>query len=306
MYRTPHHHKQTGQSLLQQLLMLACLIASLGAGTLQAQDRWYQVELSVFTHEAFDPERQIPGQERWLDRPEDVSYPRNLAKLNTLAEALSLEDWSVLQPVPAGSAEPNDDDGQGKPETPLPRPFAASPDFRLPDFQRDPFVRLPASAHDFTQTNAAFTRSPQHRLLYHAAWRQVIRQPGLSQHIAVSGGQAFGDRHELEGSVRFRFNPNEDRVVIDADLWLTRFSLDPDREAISLPPLPNLLASPEVVSDVAGAHPVQLFRLEQSRDMRSNEFHYLDHPALGVVVMVRPYELPAPAESTAAESTARP
>jgi hypothetical protein len=26
--------------------------------------------------------------------------------------------------------------------------------------------------------------------------------------------------------------------------------------------------------------------------MRSNEFHYMDHPALGIVVQVEPYEVP--------------
>jgi len=30
----------------------------------------------------------------------------------------------------------------------------------------------------------------------------------------------------------------------------------------------------------------------QSRDMRSNEFHYLDHPAVGIVVLVKPYTPP--------------
>ena len=32
--------------------------------------------------------------------------------------------------------------------------------------------------------------------------------------------------------------------------------------------------------------------MQQDRDMRSNEFHYLDHPALGVVILVKPYEKP--------------
>ena len=37
--------------------------------------------------------------------------------------------------------------------------------------------------------------------------------------------------------------------------------------------------------------------MDQSREMRSNEFHYLDHPALGIVIQVEPYELPAPHQS---------
>jgi hypothetical protein len=32
-----------------------------------------------------------------------------------------------------------------------------------------------------------------------------------------------------------------------------------------------------------------VFRLNQSRKMRSTEVHYLDHPVLGVIVLVTPY-----------------
>ena len=35
-----------------------------------------------------------------------------------------------------------------------------------------------------------------------------------------------------------------------------------------------------------------LFRLTQTRRMRSGELHYLDHPLFGLLVQVRPYELP--------------
>ena len=34
--------------------------------------------------------------------------------------------------------------------------------------------------------------------------------------------------------------------------------------------------------------------MQQTRDMRSREFHYLDHPALGLVILVEPYEIPDP------------
>jgi hypothetical protein len=29
-----------------------------------------------------------------------------------------------------------------------------------------------------------------------------------------------------------------------------------------------------------------------TRELRSNEFHYLDHPAVGVLVQIQPYTLP--------------
>lgn len=38
--------------------------------------------------------------------------------------------------------------------------------------------------------------------------------------------------------------------------------------------------------------PIQTVQLKQSRRMRSNELHYLDHPLLGLVVRITPYERP--------------
>ena len=36
----------------------------------------------------------------------------------------------------------------------------------------------------------------------------------------------------------------------------------------------------------------RVFHMQQSRDMRSTEFHYIDHPAMGIVILVEPYEVP--------------
>ena len=51
----------------------------------------------------------------------------------------------------------------------------------------------------------------------------------------------------------------------------------------------------------AEAEPVRIpsvFRLTQSRRMRSRELHYLDHPMFGVIVQVTPYEGPGASAST--------
>jgi hypothetical protein len=45
--------------------------------------------------------------------------------------------------------------------------------------------------------------------------------------------------------------------------------------------------------------------MQDSRAMRSNEFHYLDHPAIGVLVQVFPYE-PPPAPTNAFTGSAQP
>ena len=35
-----------------------------------------------------------------------------------------------------------------------------------------------------------------------------------------------------------------------------------------------------------------VFHHQQSREMRSTEFHYLDSPAVGVIILAQPYEVP--------------
>jgi hypothetical protein len=45
----------------------------------------------------------------------------------------------------------------------------------------------------------------------------------------------------------------------------------------------------------------RVFRLQQSRRMRSSEIHYLDHPLFGIIALVTPYDL-APPEPAAAVS----
>ncbi len=53
------------------------------------------------------------------------------------------------------------------------------------------------------------------------------------------------------------------------------------REAADVEPGPG---------DAVPAPPV--FRLHQSRRMRSRELHYLDHPVLGMLVVARPFTPP--------------
>jgi len=61
---------------------------------------------------------------------------------------------------------------------------------------------------------------------------------------------------------------------------------------------PNSTEDTVTVNESAAFTPRIVYHLHQSREMRSNEFHYVDHPALGLVVTVFPYEVPPLPEST--------
>jgi hypothetical protein len=143
--------------------------------------------------------------------------------------------------------------------------------YRFADLQRDPNIALPASASDFQQTNRALERSADYRLLYHAVWRAPLEDEGESTPLRIEGGLRVeeaktdgsqrGER-ELAGTIDLHFNARRDRIVLD-----TQLSLD--------------------------AGNGQRFLNRQSREMRSTEFHYLDSPALGVIFLAQPFDVPA-------------
>ena len=290
-------------------LSLMLLLASLCLGSASlAQDgsRWFQIEVSIFSNES--PADRL--EERWQADRTLLAYPENLRQLDQLSDLLLLEelkleelklpaDASPLEEVLAPVAEISPQQiarehilAMGP--KPLRRTQADTP-FRFYDLTRDAYLNLPASASDFQQTNQALRRSADHRLLFHGLWRQPVLAQADASPIVISGGLQYGQQHELQGSITIRFNDNADRVVIDANLWLAEFRLvaaaDDDWK---LPPLPTGIQIDSAPADDAAMEYqlTRVFQFKQSRDMRSREFHYLDHPAMGLVILVEPYEVP--------------
>ena len=265
----------------------------------QTEERWYQIEVTVFAHDNAMQSREIWPMEL-LQQP----VARSTRPLDTLMSVYDLPDWSVLDaaltgtPVVEGialtqavaAAQPIDDRSTGA-------PVLRSSTFRLPDPQRDAFLALPSSDQQFQDTNRALAGTSRYRVMYHSAWRQPMRGSSQSIPVWLEGGNRFGQRHELEGSLNFRFNPGQDRVVLDVRLWLTQFSAMPpaDSMEISLPDLPEAVISqrnPEGMPDEQQWHNAQVIPVLNTRELRSNEFHYLDHPAVGVIVQIQPYTVP--------------
>lgn len=287
-------------------LKLILAIGGLCLATISlAQDgsRWFQIEVSIFSNEA--PADR--GKERWQADRTRLTYPKNLRQLDQLSELLLLEELKF----PIDNAPGDDVTAVIEELTPQqidrelilamgPQPFRTAPankPFRFYDLDRDSYLQLPPSASDFRQTNRALERSPAHRLLFHGLWRQPVVGQADAIPLYISGGLQYGDQHELQGSITIRFNENADRVVVDVNLWLAEFSIVPDsKNDWNLPPVPadaGIRTEAQQPDNSALDYSVtRVFQFKQSRDMRSTEFHYLDHPAMGLVIMVEPYELP--------------
>lgn len=265
----------------------------------QNEERWFQIEMSVFSNE----DTADRESEYWSPGQEPLRYPGSMQRLRELMDLLAIDDLLLVDatlpvvPFTTPQQAPAVQTVEDYIQRTGPHPASRGNGFAFFDFARDPYIRLPTSASNLQQTNQALERSPEHRLLYTAVWRQPVQGTADAVPLYVSGGESYGGTPELQGSVTIRFNANADRVVVDADLWLSEFSSVVDSPANwELPVVPaRVRRNYEQVSneEELDFRIRRIYQLRQSRDMRSTEFHYLDHPALGVVITVDPYEVPA-------------
>ena len=280
-----------------------CLLLSLWAGgtTAQAQPPqipaaeapWAQVEVVVFRH----TEADAPG-ETWPTAPA-LSYPPALRFLLEPGSpehtaALEAREFERALQAEAGSAAP------------------AAPGVQAPAPDELPGVLLSGQDTVLADAAARIANAPGYRLLAHLAWREPRLAEGASESVLVTGGASAGDHRELEGSVtitRSRF------LHVDARLWLNTFPAAgeaPGPDAVDLPPVPKPLLpqapaamqaessmSTEAAQEAVPAEPAvvvepvratQTVLLTASRKIAPGEVHYLDHPLLGVLVTVRPWD----------------
>lgn len=296
------------------ILMIIAAALILAVPSSLAQQRWFQVEVSIFSNES--PADR--AEEYWHPGLIRLFYPPDLVRLNRPMDLL-LTDSLLPKSTQSGRAFQANRYNQSTGATDegldlqdgtdlrtqaitATGPFPARPStgFRFFNFAIDSFLQLPISESNFRQTNRALERSPDHRLLFHGLWRQPVENTEQAMPLYVSGGDRYGNAGELEGSLTIRFNDNRDRVVIDTNLWLTQFGSTPAEVDWHLPVPPAKLASKATFNSNIGQdyYPTSVYPMQQSRQMRSTEFHYLDNPALGLVVMVLPYELPVPAPTS--------
>ena len=294
-------------------VVMTALLLSLSTPALgQTSQRWFQIEVSIFTNESFADR----DEELWQVEPGELNYPNPLRRLGQLSDLLVTEQ--MIDDAIAESSEPDslsviedtsiDFDTEALAEIERaerlaqilatgPPPARPKGEFKFLDFLRDPHLQLTPDSSDFQQTNRAIERSSEHRLLFHGLWRESVADPADAVPLYVQGGLRFNDQHELQGAITLRFNENRDRIVIDSNLWLTEYSASADLESEwELPAIPEAMKT-DLDSLTSNGQNLQyginrVFHMEQSREMRSTEFHYIDHPAMGIVILVEPIEVP--------------
>ena len=162
----------------QFLLIIGILLLSLTSSAL-AQERWYQIEVSIFTNESSIDR----SEEVWQAERIELTYPENLRRLNLLSDLLRTENLTLAT---INLAVPEQFDRQELSAEEIqaeiraesiaavgPSPASQRTAFKLFDFAREDFTPLPISDSDFQQTNLTLVRSAIHILLFHVFWQPL-------------------------------------------------------------------------------------------------------------------------------------
>ena len=279
--------------ILTKLISVLALISTscLAAEETPNDTNWYQVEVLIFSQQdLFNEERHVTDLE--------LSYPENIRELVDPSAATKL---APAHPI-------------GIETSPLTKNSATT---------EQAFLILPKNALSMSPDHTRLNRAPGYRTLYHQAWRQ----PGLdrteSPWILIKGGNVFGNHYELEGSFRLVRNRY---LHIQANLWKTTFktpkvssinntlsesttfpNTTQQTQTDSWPSLPSTprdqgiednhetslaISSENSRANFEAEYPIaDIVTLEQSTRVLRDKLTYLDHPNMGVIVLVSKYKL---------------
>ncbi len=171
-------------------------------------------------------------------------------------------------------------------------------------------TRLPAARAPLRLTSAAdrLRRQPGYRVLVHTAWRQPTGSREQAPWIRLTDGGDVGTATALDGMARLSLRRY---LHLDLDLVLSRElempvaipAPEPVAGTVAIPlggPGATAGAPPPAPTGITYRRVLQPFRLVDSRRMRSDEVHYIDHPAFGVLALATAYRPPLPEEPAVA------
>lgn len=294
---------------------LLCLVAHQVPAQSSPHEGWYEIEVIIFA-------RPLSSDEHW---PEDISldYPHNWEVLkDPEADYQQRLEQAQLQ---AGTPQPQASDTGGT-DSAQALIGAVEP----VDLDRSERFRLPEKMCKLNALERRIDAQAGYRVLFHEAWRQYVTGEDQAPWILIEGGESYGEHRELEGSINinvarylhiltdlwfteFQINTGQshrqwpslpesplkriERISAQDNTPLAGVEIAPDFTRSNL-----LNDSPGAVSDgldtllsdflEAPYMPRRIYTLQQRRRMRSAELHYLDHPRLGLLIKILPYEVP--------------
>ncbi|MCZ6459606.1 MAG: CsiV family protein [Gammaproteobacteria bacterium] len=143
---------------------------------------------------------------------------------------------------------------------------------------------LPADTHVLDREANIVQNRGIGRILHHGRWLQAVPSREAPQPILIQGGERLANSWEIEGTVATTLG----RYL---HFQATLFYHAP---GLGLEPIEFILRADGSITSppTRQLDPFGYMLLDESRRMRSEEIHYLDHPKLGIVVRIDPVEMP--------------
>jgi hypothetical protein len=272
---------------------------------------WYKVEVCIFENTPSDTQ----NIEQW-PRDIELSYPAPLVTLNAPPSETPIAEEHTST---ANNPSVTDSSNQLQKVNPT--------------VELQAFTLMASSQRDLNSAVARIERNPSMKILFHESWVQPIDEQNKAMNIALHGGRSYDDHFELEGSIRLsreRYLHIETNLWLNRFTINMGQEIEPWP---ILPALPYSPIHAETTGFSASADTVETLEqndfnktaesagfklndlqefgsqfhaflekryvtdrvvsMRQHRKMRSSELHYLDHPLLGLLIQITPYEPPA-------------
>jgi len=288
---------------------LAAIVLLLAGPAFAQKDRWWRVELLIFSHESAQPPEQweatpnlaYPSAARFLVEPGRVKNNIKQHGGDSVVDKFGRQTLAIAPT--SGTNIPRDTNA------------ATSP---IAGQVPTPFVALPSAQLEFRGKAAYMQRSGKYRTLFHRTWVQPITGRASALPIILDRSGDTGQWPSLQGSIKFYLSRY---LHLETNLWLNTTGdylpgvwrmppppLGPPSLVIEALPEPDTLSGDwtskleQPSSTLEGTEelplpeedlgPIYPYRhavlLQQERRMRSTEVHYIDHPMLGVVAKLTP------------------
>lgn len=300
------------KATLTRAMLLFAAITLVQSANAQAPV-WYQVELIVFEYRSDTGTKT----ELW---PDDPGAPN-------LDSAIELIPWTLRDsasaptknaPQATGLTGPEETAG-GAEATAPPEPESATTPLGVSDsLGLRPFVLVPDKDMKLKDAARKLSTAGSYRVLIHAAWRQPLNKTGKGPliHLHSSTGTTTNfqplrpnddaavspplptEQEPLDGMVQVVLSRY---LHLNVDLLLHKPYIAKTTATASTASTTSATPGPSTSAEKNLDAPLPTFltyRLTNSRRMRSNEIHYIDHPAFGVIAHITPVKLSATGGST--------
>ncbi|MFT7185031.1 MAG: hypothetical protein ACI84K_000403 [Pseudohongiellaceae bacterium] len=157
---------------------------------------------------------------------------------------------------------------------------------------------------DFTDIISRVSKSRELRIYSTGSWQQAIRRGQKLPPLKITGGQSYdnGKRFQLEGKLQIR---RERYMHAEINVFLADFTplpysdlknwfFEPDTTKWPINWLLQPFAHQSPILNEVGESliPKNVIHFEQSRRIKDTEIHYIDHPALGLIITIKEIEPP--------------